>query len=61
MYETGMSLHPTQRELNNLLTLGIIKKRETKDRVFYEIDAHSTLFKSLSEIFEFAQKNNKKK
>jgi len=61
MYETGLSLHPTQRELNNLLTLGIIKKRETKDRVFYEIDDHFTLFKPLCEIFEFAQKNNKKK
>lgn len=33
MYETGLSLHPTQRELENLIDLGVIKKRETRDRV----------------------------
>jgi hypothetical protein len=36
MYETGLSLHPTQRELENLIGLRIIKKRETRDRVYYE-------------------------
>jgi len=60
MYETGMSLHPTQRELNNLLTLGIIKKRETKDKIYYEVNAHSPFFKPLCEICESAQKNNEK-
>ena len=34
MYETGLSLHPTQRELENLLDLEIIKKKETRDRVY---------------------------
>jgi len=50
MYETGLSLHPTQRELENLIVLRIIKKRETKDRVNYEIDSHSPFFKPLCEI-----------
>jgi len=38
MYETGLSLQQTQRELKNLLDLGIIRSRETVDRVYYEID-----------------------
>jgi len=56
MYETGLSLHPTQRELENLIDLRIIKKRETRDRVYYEIDTHSPFFKPLSEICESIQK-----
>lgn len=56
MYETGLSLHPTQRELKNLIDLGIIKKKETSDRVYYEVDTHSPFFKPLCEIFESAQK-----
>ena len=56
MYETGLSLHPTQRELENLIDLGIVKKRGTRDRVYYEIDQQSPFFKPLSEICESAQK-----
>jgi len=56
MYETGLSLHPTQRELENLIDLGIVKKRETKDRVYYEIDTHSPFFKPLCEICKSTQK-----
>jgi predicted transcriptional regulator len=56
MFETGLSLHPTQRELENLVDLGIIKKRETKDRIYYEVDTHSPFFKPLREICESAQK-----
>ena len=59
LYETGLSLHPTQGELENLIDLGIIKKRETKDRVYYEIDTYSPFFKPLCEICESAQKSNK--
>jgi len=59
MYETGLSLHPTQRELENLIDLRIVKKRETKDRVYYEIDTHSPFFKPLSEICKSAPKSNK--
>jgi hypothetical protein len=61
MYEAGLSLHPTQRELKNLIDLEIVKKKETKDRVYYEIDTHSPFFKSLCEICGSAQKSNKNK
>jgi predicted transcriptional regulator len=35
MFETGLSLQTGQRELENLSRLGILKKRETKGRVYY--------------------------
>jgi predicted transcriptional regulator len=58
MFETGLSLQPTQRELANLLDLGIVKKRETRDRVYYEINTLSPFFKPLCEICEFTKKKN---
>jgi DNA-binding MarR family transcriptional regulator len=59
MFETGLTLHPAQRELKNLFDLGIIKRRETADKVYYEIDKLSLFFKPLCEICESAQKQNK--
>ena len=59
MFETGLSLHPAQRELKNLYDLGIIKRRETLDKVYYEIDPLSPFFKPLCEICESAQKQNR--
>src|SRR4030043_1798193 len=56
MFETGLTLHPAQRELKNLFDLGIIKRRETADKVYYEIDTLSPFFKPLCEICESAQK-----
>jgi len=56
MYETGLSLQPTQRELKNLFDLGIIKRRETADKVYYEIDTLSPFFKPLCQICESVQK-----
>ena len=50
MYEAGLSLQPTQRELQNLLDLGIIKKRETGDKVYYEMDPGSPFFDPLCAI-----------
>jgi predicted transcriptional regulator len=50
MHETGLSLQAVQRELENLLRLGILKKRETKSRVYYQIDLTSRWFKPLKEI-----------
>ncbi len=50
MYETGLSLRPVQRELNNLLRLGIIKKQVTRNRVFYEINSDSSFFKPLKAL-----------
>jgi len=58
MFETGLTLHPAQRELKNLYDLGIIKRRETTDKVYYEIDPLSPFFKPLCEICESAQKQN---
>ena len=58
MLEAGLSLQPAQRELANLLDLGIVKKKETRDRVYYEINALSPFFKPLCEICELAKKKN---
>ena len=58
MYETGLSLQPTQRELKNLFDLEIIKRRETAGKVYHEIDTLSPFFKPLREICESAQKQN---
>jgi len=58
MFETGLTLHPAQRELKNLYDLGIIKRWETLDKVYYEIDPLSPFFKPLCEICESAQKQN---
>jgi len=58
MFEAGISLQPAQRELANLLDLGILKKRETPGRVYYEINTLSPFFESLCKICELAQKKN---
>jgi predicted transcriptional regulator len=52
MYETGLSLQTVQRELENLIRLGILKKRETKARVYYQINSASPWFRPLKEICE---------
>jgi predicted transcriptional regulator len=52
MYETGLSLQAVQRELENLLQLGILKKQMTKGRVYYQADAASSWFKPLQEILK---------
>jgi len=56
MYETGMSLQAVQRELENLLRLGILKKQETKARVYYQIDMTSPWFRPLREICELVRR-----
>lgn len=50
VYEAGLSLRPVQRELNNLMDLGIVRKHETRNKAYYDINANSPLFKPLSEI-----------
>jgi predicted transcriptional regulator len=50
MYEIGFPLQPVQRELQNLVALGIIKKAETRNRVYYEINTCSRFYKPLKEI-----------
>jgi predicted transcriptional regulator len=56
MYETGLSLQTVQRELENLLGLGILKKRETKARVYYQINTTSSWFRPLKEICELVRR-----
>jgi predicted transcriptional regulator len=50
MYEIGFPLQPVQRELKNLVDLGIAKKAEIRSRVYYEINTSSPLYKPLKEI-----------
>jgi predicted transcriptional regulator len=50
MYETGLSLLPVQRELSNLVDLGIFRKQERQNRVYYQINLNSPFFESLREI-----------
>jgi predicted transcriptional regulator len=54
MFETGLSLQAVQRELHNLVTLGILKREETDARVYYQIDPTSPLFKPLKEIYRLS-------
>jgi predicted transcriptional regulator len=54
MYETGLSLQAVQRELHNLVTLGILKRQEIDARVYYQVDPTSPLFKPLKEIYHLS-------
>jgi predicted transcriptional regulator len=56
MYETGLSLQAVQRELENLIRLGILKKREIKTRIYYQIDVTSPWFTPLRQICGVAGK-----
>jgi hypothetical protein len=57
VYETGLSLQAVQRELKNLLHLGILKKREAKAKVYYQIDSNLPWFNPLKEIYDVPKKN----
>jgi predicted transcriptional regulator len=50
MYETGLILRAVQRELENLSSLGIVKIQKTHNRVYYEINRNSPLFRPFKEI-----------
>jgi predicted transcriptional regulator len=50
MYETGLVLRAVQRELSNLVALGIVKITKSKNRVYYEINTRSPFYKPLKEI-----------
>jgi len=56
MYETGLSLRPVQRELRNLVDLGIVKKQEKQNRVYYRINPDSPFLESLRGICELGFK-----
>ena len=59
MYETGLSLRPVQRELDNLVDLGILKRREKYHRVFYELATDSIFFKPLMQIYGLIQQKTR--
>ncbi len=50
--QTVLSLQAVQRELNNLVELGILRKKETPVRVYYQINGNSHYFKPLKEIYK---------
>jgi hypothetical protein len=51
IYEIGFPLQPVQRELQNLVALGILKRIGTRNRVYYEISCDSPFFKPLRDIY----------
>jgi len=55
MFEAGLALQPAQREFTNLVELGIIKKHETNNRVYYQINTDSPFFEPLKDIFGFTR------
>jgi hypothetical protein len=57
MYKTELSLQTVQRELENLIRLGILEKRETKARVYYQINMSSPWFRPLKEICRLVWEN----
>jgi predicted transcriptional regulator len=50
VFETGLSLQAAQRELGNLVDLGIVKKNDINSRVYYQINSSSPFLKPLIEI-----------
>jgi predicted transcriptional regulator len=52
MYETGLSLQAAQRELSNLVELGIIRRDDGESKVYYRINPDSPLIKPLGELLE---------
>jgi predicted transcriptional regulator len=50
MYEIGFPLQPVQRELKNLVGLGIVTKTKTLNRVYYQVDIKSPFFRPLQKI-----------
>jgi predicted transcriptional regulator len=56
MYETGLALQTAQRELDNLIRVGILIRRETKARVYYQVNTTSPWFRPLREICELIEK-----
>ena len=51
MFETGLTLYAVQRELGNLVALGIVRTERTLNKVYYEINRESPLFRPLRDIF----------
>ncbi len=56
MFGTGLSLQAVQRELQNLVSLGILKRTGANRKVYYEINPASSFFKPLREICTLPEK-----
>lgn len=50
VFETGLSLQAVQRELRNLVELGILKKHHAYHRVYYQINPTSSYCEPLKQI-----------
>jgi predicted transcriptional regulator len=50
MFETGLSLQAVQRELKNLVALGILENHADRHRMYYEINPASSFFEPLKEL-----------
>ena len=51
MGQTGLSLQTIQRELANLVRLGILRRYGSNQKVYYQISQTSSLFSPLNDIF----------
>ena len=50
MYETGLSLQAVQRELRNLVGLGIVKREGIRSKIYYEANKDSPFSKPLRDM-----------
>ena len=50
MYKTGLSLQAVQRELKNLVALGILENHADRHRMYYQINPASSFYAPLKEI-----------
>ncbi len=51
IFQTGLSLQAGQRELGNLVNVGIVRKLEARNKVYYEPNRRSPFFRPLMNIF----------
>ena len=51
MFEAGLRLQGAQRELANLTALKILERKESGNRVYYELNQESDLYSALQQIF----------
>jgi hypothetical protein len=51
MLESGLALQAAQRELANLHMLGVIKRNESANRVYYELNPEFIHYRALQDIF----------
>ena len=60
MYETGVSLQAAQRELGNLVELGMVTRDEEGGRVYYRVNRDSPFVEPLNGIWESMAKQERR-